>query len=219
MSSIQFWLSFDNGAERLRLPVNPESVRVTSPHSYNDVKVSKLGEYTVPGDPELKTFEFSSFFPSEYNPAYCEYTDIPEPWEAIQKIEKWRESRKPCRLTITGTLINYDVTIRDIEYDVEKAGSPGDVYYTLTLKEFKFVEFRKVDTSPQKAVIEQPPERPNQADKPTEYIVVKGDSLSKIAAKMKAKGVSIAWQQIYEKNKTTIGKNPNKIYPGQRLVI
>ena len=219
MSSIQFWLSFDNGAERLRLPVNPESVRVTSPHSYNDVKVSKLGEYTVPGDPELKTFEFSSFFPSEYNPAYCEYADIPDPWEAIQKIEEWRESRKPCRLTITGTLINYDVTIRDIEYDVEKAGSPGDVYYTLILKEFKFVEFRKVDTSPQKAVIEQPPERPNQADKPTEYIVVKGDSLSKIAAKMKAKGVSIAWQQIYEKNKTTIGKNPNKIYPGQRLVI
>ena len=45
---------------------------------------------------------------------------------------------------------------------------------------------------------------------PNTYVVKKGDTLSSIAKKY-----GISWQNLYEKNKTIIGKNPNKIYPGQ----
>lgn len=56
---------------------------------------------------------------------------------------------------------------------------------------------------------------PNNTDiKPAKYIVKKGDTLSKIASKY-----NTTWQNIYEKNKNIIGKNPNKIYPGQVLII
>ena len=50
--------------------------------------------------------------------------------------------------------------------------------------------------------------------KPTTYIVKKGDTLSSIAKKY-----NTSWKSIYEKNKSVIGNNPNKIYPGQTLTI
>jgi nucleoid-associated protein YgaU len=48
------------------------------------------------------------------------------------------------------------------------------------------------------------------------YVVVKGDSLSKIAER--EYGNANRWREIYEANRATI-KNPNLIYPGQRLRI
>lgn len=46
------------------------------------------------------------------------------------------------------------------------------------------------------------------------YTVVKGDNLSKIAARYHT-----TWSHLYALNKTVIGRNPNYILPGQRLVI
>ena len=46
------------------------------------------------------------------------------------------------------------------------------------------------------------------------YVVKSGDNLSKIA-----KAYNTSWQKIYEDNKDVIGKNPNLIYPGQKLII
>ena len=46
------------------------------------------------------------------------------------------------------------------------------------------------------------------------YVVKKGDNLSKIARKYKT-----TWKTIYEKNKRTIGDNPNLIRVGQKLII
>lgn len=49
---------------------------------------------------------------------------------------------------------------------------------------------------------------------PKTYVVKKGDTLSSIASKY-----NIKWQDLYNKNKSIIGSNPNKIYPGQILNI
>lgn len=46
------------------------------------------------------------------------------------------------------------------------------------------------------------------------YVVVKGDSLSKIAKR--EYGDAQKWRQIYEANRDII-KNPDLIYPGQTL--
>lgn len=48
------------------------------------------------------------------------------------------------------------------------------------------------------------------------YVVVKGDSLSKIAQRQYGKASS--WPRIYEANRGII-KDPNLIYPGQELRI
>ena len=54
----------------------------------------------------------------------------------------------------------------------------------------------------------------NYEIKPTKYIVRKGDTLVKIAKKYNTN-----WKTIYENNKSVIGNNPNKIYPGMALNI
>ena len=48
------------------------------------------------------------------------------------------------------------------------------------------------------------------------YVVVAGDSLSKIAKR--EYGDANAWNRIFEANKDIL-KDPNKIFPGQKLKI
>ena len=50
----------------------------------------------------------------------------------------------------------------------------------------------------------------------TTYKVKKGDTLQKISKKVY--GTTKRWQEIFEFNKGTL-KNPNKIYPGQKILI
>jgi nucleoid-associated protein YgaU len=50
-----------------------------------------------------------------------------------------------------------------------------------------------------------------------EHIVKTGDTLWGISKRYLGNGQ--LWEQIYEDNKGIIGKNPNLIYPGQRLQI
>ncbi|GGS10152.1 hypothetical protein Snoj_15590 [Streptomyces nojiriensis] len=51
---------------------------------------------------------------------------------------------------------------------------------------------------------------------PNPYVVAPGDSLSAIATDQHVEG---GWQALYETNRTTIGGNPNLIFPGQRLTL
>lgn len=217
--ALQFWLSFNNGAEKLRLPVNPASVRLSFGMSYEDVQVTQLGEYTVIGNKQLTEVEFGSFFPRDYDGSYCEYESIPDPWNAVNLINKWKDSEKPARLIITGTPINIPITIRTFDIE-ERAGAVGDLYFTLSLKEYKFVTFKKVAVQVKKATPRPAPAKkrpPAQKPQPKTYTVVRGDSLWKIAQKNLKSGSR--WGEIYNLNKKVIGKNPNLIYPGQKLVL
>jgi resuscitation-promoting factor RpfA len=47
-----------------------------------------------------------------------------------------------------------------------------------------------------------------------EYVVQPGDCLSKIAARHRVAG---GWQALYALNRHVVGKNPNLIFPGERL--
>ncbi|CAM2950900.1 LysM peptidoglycan-binding domain-containing protein [Paenibacillus sediminis] len=218
----QFWLKYNNGAEALWLPVNPESITVTSTHGYEDIEVSNLGEYTVIGNNRQKEFSLSSFFPRDYNASYCEYTNLKDPWECAKLIEGWQKSGKPIRYIVTGTPINIPVTIRSFEYE-ERGGEPGDIYYTLSLKEYTFIDIAKKGTPVSgnsgavmpKLTTSAP--RPNTHSVPSSYTVKSGDSLFKIAAKVYGNGND--WRKIYDKNKAVIGPNPNVIKAGQKLVI
>ena len=66
------------------------------------------------------------------------------------------------------------------------------------------------------AIVETEPPRVETPERPTKYVVKKGDSLWRIAGKVY--GNPLKWPRIYRANKDKI-TNPNKIYPNQVLTI
>lgn len=65
-------------------------------------------------------------------------------------------------------------------------------------------------------IVDVEPPKIENVDRPTKYVVVKGDSLWKIAGKVYRN--PLKWPKIYRANKEKI-KHPNRIYPGQVLTI
>ena len=65
-------------------------------------------------------------------------------------------------------------------------------------------------------IVENEPPKVTVAERPTKYVVRRGDSLWKIAGKVY--GNPLKWPRIYRANKDKI-KNPNMIYVNQVLVI
>lgn len=211
---IEFWLK-DWYDIYLRLPVNPETVEIDSPYSINTVNVVSLGEIPIVGERGLKSVSFTSFFPKHYNESYCEYKGFPKPSAWVNRIEIWRDTRRNIRLIIAGTDVSIPVLVSEFKIEPERAGSPGDIYYTITLTEAKVPRVRMIE----KKVTAKPKRPPAPKPKPKTYTVVRGDSLWKIAAKPSIYGKGADWRKIYNANKGVVGKNPNLIYPGQKLVI
>lgn len=207
-------ISFENLKDSITLPVNPaEPVISGGGTSFTDIQVIKGGERTVIGNSMLQVVSFSSFFPRDYDSSYCVRRDIPDPWEAVSKINEWRDSDKPVKLLITETDINMYATIR--KFDIrEKGGEPGDIYYDIEFKEYEFINIREVVQQAPK--VQQQTDRPETAATANTYTVVKGDCLWNISKKFYGSGAQ--YPKIFNANNPPI-KNANLIYPGQVLTI
>ncbi|WP_342537363.1 LysM peptidoglycan-binding domain-containing protein [Sporosarcina sp. FSL K6-3508] len=223
MAIPEYWLSYNNGAEKLRFPVPPPVVNVSSPFTNTDIEIVSGKEFTIIGDRGLKEFSFQSFLPRDYNSTYCDYVDIPDPYKFINWIERWRNSKRPIRFMVTGTNINLPVTVRDFNYELERAGEPGDVYFNIVLKEYEFLTLgKKVDITKPAAPTKQTDRPPvvNKGSTATPsgtHIVKAGESLSKIAFAVYKD--ANRWKDIFNANKKLIGNNPDKITAGMKLVL
>lgn len=209
-----FKLSFENLNDSIILPVNPAEFVVSSGGtSFSDSQVIKGGERTIIGNSMLQSVSFSSFFPRDYDSSYCIDKNIPKPWEAVKKINEWRASGSPVKILITETDINMYATIRKFDYR-EKGGEPGDIYYDIEFKEYKFITIREIMKVA--VALSEQSDRPETAAVSNTYTVVKGDCLWNIAKKFYGSGAE--YMKIFNANTPPI-KNPNLIYPGQVLTI
>lgn len=209
---MEIWLS--NGArDKIKLPVNPQSIGYNDTRNFEDIILANGDEKTVISGRNLRTYSISSFFPKT-RPYYARVENMRTPIEYVNKIKSWMDAKKVLLLQVTGTNINEQVTIRSFEWE-EKGGAVGDIEYTLELKEYKPITYSKIiNTKTNNKKTSRPK---SEKPVPRTYTVKKGDSLWKIAKKLLGNGS--LWVKIYEKNKKTIGSNPDLIKPGQRLVI
>lgn len=207
---MEFWLSFNNFAEKLQLPVPPAEFSMTTGNLNETVNITNLGDIAQIGGEALAEVELTSFFPAR--PAPYTTRTVPDPYAAVELIEKWRKSKKPVRFIITDTPVNLACAIEFFTWG-ERGGS-RDVDYSLKLKEYRFIQVKQVSQVQQVVVS---PERPNTKPEPTSYTIKSGDSLFMIAKR--ALGDGNRWREIYEKNESVIGANPNLIYPGQVLQL
>lgn len=211
---MEFWLKKSN-SDKFMLPVNPESFAFTEKHNNTSVNVNSIGEVNLLGKRDLKTGTISSHFPKR-DRNYANNSGRQAPYTYVNKLLSWKSSGKPIQLIITGTKINFQVTIETLKYG-EQDGT-GDVYYDLTLKEYRAVEIKKTKLKKKKKTTKKKskPKRPAAKKKTKTYTVKSGDCLWNIAKKFYGNGAQ--YTKIYNANKGKI-KNPNLIYPGQVLTI
>ena len=197
---MEFWLKKSN-SDKIMLPVNPESFAFTEKHNNTSVNVNSIGEVNLLRDRN-----------------YANNSGRQAPYTYINKLLSWKSSGKPVQLIITGTKINFQVTIETLKYG-EQDGT-GDVYYDLTLKEYRAVEIKKTKlkkTKKKKTTKKKSkPKRPAAKKKTKTYTVKSGDCLWNIAKRFYGNGAQ--YTKIYNANRGKI-KNPNLIYPGQKLTI
>lgn len=210
---MDYYLSFNNNEERLRLPVIPSSFNITIPHQNTSVDITNIGEINLIGKTGLATMTIESFFPKQQY-SFCLYRDFPQPYDCIRLLLKWKDSGRPIRVIVTDTPINYAMAIESLTYS--EVDGTGDVYFTLELKEYKFINvaITSIITTRNGTPITLPQTQRETKPLPTEYIVKKGDSLWKIAKTTTGDGNN--YKAIAEKNNI---KNPDVITVGQRLVI
>jgi hypothetical protein len=119
-----------------QLPIMPDKYTLKTGNNNTVIVVEDLGEINLLGKPKLADISIESFFPNQ-NYSFCQYTGFPAPYNCVKTIENWRINDITPRLIITGTDVNMLVSIEDFEHG-EQDGS-GDVYFTLTLKEYKVI--------------------------------------------------------------------------------
>lgn len=204
----------------ITIPVLPEKLKVTSPGKNETTTVLELGEVLILRKKGLRTCAWDSFFP--VNDAPFVTGRITDPLEVVQAIQKARDKESPIRFLITGTDLDINVRMGVETFDYEeRAGEPGDFYYSIKLSEWKDYSARRIVLPvvlTKKAMAQEPPRAgsPPAAAAKT-YIVKKGDCLWNIAKTFYGKGSD--YTKIYNANKGTIGSNPNLIYPGQVFTI
>ncbi|MBC8580010.1 LysM peptidoglycan-binding domain-containing protein [Zhenhengia yiwuensis] len=210
---MDYYLSFNNNEERLRLPVIPSSFEVSIPHQNTTINITNLGEINLIGKTGLATMTIESFFPKQQY-SFCLYKDFPHPYDCIKLLLKWKESGKPIRVIVTETPINYAMAIESITYS--EVDGTGDVYFILELKEYKFIKASNVTTTTTAngITLKVPETKREIKTTPNEYVVKKGDTLWGIAKKVTGEGSN--YKAIAKKNNI---KNPDSLKVGQRLVI
>ena len=212
-----------SGSE-ISIPVLPEKLKVSSPGRNEKTTVLKLGEIIIPRDKGLQSLEWESFFPAEDGPYVT--GSLVDPGAAVRKLQKSRDKSKPVRVLLIGPDfdINSSMLIDSFDY-WEQGGEPGDIYYSITLIEYKEYSPAKItlpaaDSSGSvTTATKQEPARSGApaATEAKTYTVKSGDSLWAIAKRIYGNGAD--YKKIYEANKSTIGGNPNLIKPGQVFKI
>lgn len=157
MNDYRIWFNVD-GYDAIELPVNPQDVAISYPANPSNYDVEGIGEIIVPRIPKLATVSFESFFPREglyITLANSEGWYSPE-WY-INFFRGIQKSGLPFELVITrgGDVQNvykdngsfdvettdyYDTAFNAVLLDftvTDKGGEPGDVYYNMTLSEYR----------------------------------------------------------------------------------
>lgn len=224
------YLGINNGEEGFILPVLPEKIEFNEDGDNKTFNIINLGEVNTINKPKLTTISFESYFPLNYGP----YVNVSSekffsPSFYISKIKKWREQGQKIRFIFVGSPLDVNdlFTIENFKYN-EEGGAVGDINYSIELKRYRAFAAKKVtivtkvnnvtnnDTTNNKKIakVNPTPPRPVVKSDPNIYVVVSGDTLFHIAKRFLGRGSR--WRQIYKLNRNII-KNPNLIYPGQRL--
>lgn len=206
-----------------RLPTNASELNISEAQDIEEYSILKLGKIAVPSSMSLKKYSFEIELPSRAYHYVLTKNDFRPAKFYIDLFSKWRREKKQIRF-VAGNNTNYIselVLIESLEL-VEKAGEEGDYYANISLIQYMPYEVREGTIDFNNKVIQKKPStpsRPVEVPKPQNktYVIVQGDTLWAIAKRFLGDGSK--YPEIHKINQPPLGKNPNLIYPGQKIKI
>ncbi|EGT4600858.1 LysM peptidoglycan-binding domain-containing protein [Clostridioides difficile] len=210
---MEMWLRQSNDA--FRFPIFPASFEISGNINTSTTNVLRFGEVIICGGTGLRTTEISSFFPSKkYH--FCNYKDFPQPYDCVKKLKRWMEQGLILRYIITETDVNMEVIIENFKHG--KQDGTNDVYFTLSLKEYKRIQIPSINSSDGKIEVVKnvPVTKGFETGKQKTHKVVKGDNLWSLSQKYYGNGD--LYEKIVEANKELI-KTADIIKEGWVLII
>lgn len=209
---------YDNGS--IQFPINPETLKQVIPSQAVTENIESLGEVSIPQRPSLSEMTFNSFF--------WKQIDQTNPENYVRWIKNWQKSRKPAKLTISNlSWFNMEVTCESFSHWVN-AGEEGDIYFEITLKEYKRFKAVKVDiltgniltesayeqlmgtvetekgesVAPVRFNVKRPP-RLDIRKPPVPTVIETKDDDSIVAITRRNTDDSSNWKELYEENQET----------------
>ena len=138
-------LSYNNHEEMFNLPINPSEFEFSEAQNNQKITLLNIGEANLIGHRGLVTGSLSSFFPAPSSPL-ARYADR-EPMEYIRLLEKWKTSTQPIRVIISDCDFNLAMSIDKLTRKHREGDK--DVYYTLVLSEYRFLNVPAVQVETQ----------------------------------------------------------------------
>ena len=122
---------------KIKIPVNPSEIEIKRPSKNKTFEVLDKGEIVVPMPAGLTEVSWESFFTED---TYAPYVDGGKSVRSIIKsLEKAKKNRTKGRLIINRSDL-FDTNMTCIIEDFttkDKGGEPNDIYYSITLKEYR----------------------------------------------------------------------------------
>ena len=127
-----------------QLPINPETFKTTLSGNNDQYNVLGLGDVVKPRLPKLKEWSWDGLFMADFTDPLNIPCLIFPPSTYITVIENAMKNKKPLKFIqnsmdlIKGWVSgeNVKVVIDDFKYE-ERGGEVGDIYYSITLREYK----------------------------------------------------------------------------------
>jgi LysM repeat protein len=196
------------------LPVTPQSYTWDVGKSMETVNVSALGDVYFPGKSTRHTGKIECMFPAN------EYSWIvpgagTDPYSYVSLFANWASADQVVRYIVGGTDINAQVYIENIEYEEKDAS--GDVYATISLREYIDLEAATVttlDTSSGTGGTQNSGQGKTSGSQT--YTVQSGDTLSALCRRFYGNGAAKYYNALAAYNNI---KNANLIYAGTTLTI
>ena len=194
----------------IRLPVVEPTFQIEEVHDNKEEQVVGFGGVNLIGKRGLKTFNYSSFYPKNYDPSYCSFRNLLKPLNFVKKILAYKNGTNKVRLCIPKMGINGLYTIEGFSYRPQDGTE--DIYYSISMKEYQLPVVQSTTYSFESYNLEYPKE-----EKQVEgqyYTVKENDTICTIARKF-----NLTVDKVYMDNKDTIGNNPTSVKVGMSLWI
>ncbi len=229
--------------EKVLFPVTPSKLNIRINGKNTTITLINEGEVNLIKSTGLTDLSTEVLLPALTRYPFATYPDkFHKPLYYLNKLEKWKQKKKPVPFKLLRTSpngkkllwdTNIPITIEDYEI-VEDAEEQGlDVVVKISMLEYR-------DWGAKKLVIKKSKKSANGKTKktaikkktrktketPGSYIVKKGDTLLNIARKQLGDGSK--WRDIYDLNKNAIQKTAKQrekaggghwIFPGMKLKL